>query len=201
MNNNSLRAASEPSLKGGPGNKINGGSPSNPNDQRYRDAAKNEFQLVSTMKTKKKQRRVVGDVIKIDLGDGIHSYARVHPDASFTFYDSRGKAELPVEEIVGLPVLFQVAVLDHAVKEGLWPVIGHSTLGNDLESVRPRFIQDLLQPDKFSIYECGTVRPASREECNGLAAASVWEPTHVEDRLRDYYAGRSNRWVESLRIK
>jgi len=43
-------------------------------------------------------------------------------------------------------------------------------------------------------------RPASREECAGLEAAAVWEPEHVEDRLRDHFAGRPNKWVESLRI-
>jgi len=35
----------------------------------------------------------------------------------------------------------------------------------------------------------------------GLERAAVWGPSHVEDRLRDHYAGRKNKWVESLRIK
>jgi hypothetical protein len=153
------------------------------------------------MKTNNKQRRVVGDVVKIDLGEGAHSYARVLPDATFAFYDSRSKTELPLAEIVTLPVLFQIAVMDHAVKGGRWPVVGHSPLENDLANVRPRFIQDRLQPDKFSIYDGGEIRPASREECNGLESAAVWEPSHVEDRLRDHYAGRSNKWVESLRMR
>jgi hypothetical protein len=153
------------------------------------------------MKPKKQQRRVVGDVIKIDLGDGTHSYACVLPDATFAFYDSRGKAELPVEEIVGLPVLFQLSVMDHAITDGRWPVVGRLPLNSEVTNVRPRFIQDRLRPDKFSIYEAGTIRPASREECDGLESAAVWEPSHVEDRLRDHYAGRSNEWVESLRVK
>jgi hypothetical protein len=29
----------------------------------------------------------------------------------------------------------------------------------------------------------------------------VWEPEHVEERIRDHYAGRANRWAESLRIQ
>jgi hypothetical protein len=29
----------------------------------------------------------------------------------------------------------------------------------------------------------------------------VWAAEHVEDRLRDHYAGRPNQWVESLRIE
>ena len=32
-----------------------------------------------------------------------------------------------------------------------------------------------------------------------LFRLAVWEPAHVEDRLRDHYAGAPNKWVESLR--
>jgi hypothetical protein len=153
------------------------------------------------MKTKKKQRRVVGDVVRVDLEDGTHTYARVLPDATFAFYDKRDETELAISEILGLPVLFEVAVMDHAVKEGRWTVVGHAPLDGHFSKVRPRFIQDRVKPDSFSIYESGAIRPALRHECVGLEAAAVWEPAHVEDRLRDHYAGRTNKWVESLRIK
>ena len=50
-------------------------------------------------------------------------------------------------------------------------------------------------PELAPLYE----RLAIAEECVGLERAAVWEPEHVEDRLRDHFAGRSNRWVESLK--
>lgn len=43
--------------------------------------------------------------------------------------------------------------------------------------------------------------PATPEECAVLERAAVWDPGHVEDRLRDHFAGQSNKWVESLRLK
>ena len=51
-----------------------------------------------------------------------------------------------------------------------------------------------------SLAQTNWERTASLAECEALESAAVWEPDHVEDRLRDHYAGRPNRWVESLRI-
>ncbi len=52
-------------------------------------------------------------------------------------------------------------------------------------------------PELAPLYE----RPATTGECIGLEAAAVWEAEHVEDRLRDHFAGQLNKWVEQLRAK
>jgi hypothetical protein len=149
----------------------------------------------------KPQKRTLGDVVLIDLGDGFCGYARTLDDASYAFYDCHTKDVFSVGEIVSCPILFQVAVMDHAVKSGGWEVLGNVPLDGALLSPSARFIQDTLHPDRFSIYEKGRTRPATRAEAVGLERAAVWEPSHVEDRLRDHYAGRKNKWVESLKIK
>lgn len=46
----------------------------------------------------------------------------------------------------------------------------------------------------------GGEEPASRQELEGLEVAAVWDPEHVEDRLRDHFSGRPNKWVESIRL-
>lgn len=38
-------------------------------------------------------------------------------------------------------------------------------------------------------------------EVEGLERLAVWDPEHVEDRIRDHYNGVQNIWVESLRLK
>jgi len=149
-------------------------------------------------KTGKSKKRNVGDVVKIFLGDGTHTYARVLLDASFAVYDSRVTEELPIEEVINRPVLFFVAVMDHAVRKGRWPILGHSPLEDQLRP-SPRFIQDPLDKNSFSVYENGHIRRATRQECVGLERAAVWEPEHVEARLRDHYAGRKNKMVEEDR--
>ena len=40
---------------------------------------------------------------------------------------------------------------------------------------------------------------ATPTECAGLERAAVWSASHVEDRLRDYRAGRPNTWVRPLK--
>ena len=148
-----------------------------------------------------RQRQILGDVVRIDLGDGFHTYGQVLAEADFAFFDARLKEEIPVDQIVARPVLFIVAVMKYAVTRGRWLKIGKSPPSDALMKVRPQFIQDPLHPDRFSIYERGNIRPAKKEECLGLDRAAVWDPSHVEDRLRDHYAGRKNKWVESLKIR
>ena len=147
------------------------------------------------------QGRVAGDIVRIDLGDGFHTYARVLSEALFAFYDGRITDKLSIDQIIALPILFQVPVMDHAVKRGRWVVVGNAPLDDTLLNPPPRFLQDALKKNLFRIYERGQTRPASKEECLGLEREAVWEPAHVEDRLRDHYAGRKNKWVESLKIK
>lgn len=149
----------------------------------------------------KAQRRTIGAVVRIALGDGTHCYAQVLPDADYAFFDLRAKADPEVDQIVSQPVLFTVAVMNYAVTSGRWEKIGKAPVAADLNAPIPKFIQDALDPSKFEIYMGGTIRPATRDECHGLERAAVWDPEHVEERLRDHYAHRPNRWVESLRLK
>lgn len=130
-----------------------------------------------------------------------HTYARVLAGAAYAFYDSRGAEELPIEHVVSMPILFFAAVMDSAIKEGRWPIVGHFPLDNQTLPP-PKFTQDPLDPNAFSIYEnSGEIKKATREQCLGLERAAVWYPEHVESRLRDHYAGRKNKWLELLRMR
>jgi hypothetical protein len=149
----------------------------------------------------KRQQRIAGDVVEVDLGDGSHTYARVLEEAMFAFYDCRTTEDLAVDAIIAGGILFIIPVMDHAVKRGRWIVVGSAPLNAALMNPPPRFMQDALNLDSFSIYEKGKIRSATKEECIGLEREAVWDPGHVEDRIRDHYLGRKNKWVESLKIK
>jgi len=41
----------------------------------------------------------------------------------------------------------------------------------------------------------------SRTEADELEQAAVWSPNHIEDRLRDHFAGVPNQWVEIMRAR
>lgn len=55
---------------------------------------------------KKFAKRTIGDIVKIELGDGTQTYARVLPEASFAIYDARTTEELPIMGTVERPILF-----------------------------------------------------------------------------------------------
>lgn len=154
-----------------------------------------------------RQRRVkrkVGDILRIDMGDGQHTYAQVAADPLVVFFEGIFTGAVSVDEIVTLPVAFTLNVFRHAVTKGIWPVVGSRPL--EPENRREPFFykQDAISGRLFlhhssfaeQNYECS----ATLEECIGLECAAVWEPEHVVDRLRDKAAGRLNRWEESMRI-
>jgi len=148
-----------------------------------------------------RQQRTVGAVVKVPLEDGWHSYAQVLGEADFAFFDARTRDELSPEEVVSRPVLFRVAVSNHAVTRGRWLKVGKAPVAPELSKPVKKFMQDLLDPRSYSLYLGGEIRPATRAECEGLERTAVWEPEHVESRLRDHYAGVPNVWVEQLRLK
>lgn len=87
-----------------------------------------------------------------------------------------------------------------ALMSGRWPVVDYRPLEPELLSPVDYFIKDRLT-GQYSIYRSsdGHTRESNFEECKGLEAAAAWEAEHVEDRLRDHFAGRPNAWAEQLR--
>ena len=140
----------------------------------------------------------IGDFVRISLGDGWYSYGRVLRAPLFAFYDVRVREPLGLEELQLRPLLFRVWVMKSALTSGRWVIIGNRPLEKSVEQSPAFFKQDPITND-LSIYHEGKERRATREECESLERAAVWDPTHVEDRLRDHYAGVPNKWVEALR--
>ena len=126
----------------------------------------------------KKQRRTVGAVIEIPLGDGWLAYGQILADADFAFFDTRVRSPMDATEVVETPVLFRVAVMNYAITSGRWRKVGSAPVSGPLTVPPAKFIQDPIDPDRFEIYEGGAIRPAAREECVGLERAAVWDPEH-----------------------
>lgn len=143
-----------------------------------------------------------GAVLRVDLDGQWHTYARMLAKSSWiAFYDGRvTTAEGPVE-IVKRPVLFVVYVSPIAYDKGHWPKIGHVTLEVAPIPIPNQFTQGIGSKACEIIDEFWNSRPASPQECIGLEPAAVWRPEHVEERLRDHYAGRPNWQVEHSKAR
>ncbi|NUM55672.1 MAG: immunity 26/phosphotriesterase HocA family protein [Candidatus Hydrogenedentes bacterium] len=145
-----------------------------------------------------KQKIVPGDVFEVDLKDGSYAYGRVLRNV-FGFYDLRASTCPPVEEIVAHPMIFKIWVMDYAIERRLWRIIGHVPLSQEL-TVTPRFFKKDPITGRLTITVDGSQEiPATYDECKELECAAVWDPEHVEDRLRDHFEGRKNVWYQYLR--
>ncbi len=150
-----------------------------------------------------RQQRTPGAILKIDLGDGYHSYARILGKANYAFYDLKTKVDIKdMSEIVSKPILFIVSVYDDVITRGRWLKVGKLPLEESLQSLPFKFIQDLYTGELEQYNSnTGEIKPATKAECEGLERAAVWEADHVESRLRDFYSKKPNLWVEQLKMK
>ena len=142
-----------------------------------------------------------GSLLRIGLGGGMHAYARVLPNSQVAIYAHQGsEADAVSPTVFGSAILWKLTVMKSALVSGRWPVVNHGPLESELLSPVEYFIKDRLS-GRYSIYRSsdGHTRESNFEECKALEAAAAWEAEHVEDRLRDHFAGRPNAWAEQLR--
>ena len=148
------------------------------------------------------QRITLGALVEIDLGNECRAYGRVISKSELAFYHVKAcsKGNMGLQEIYDSPVAFIIPVMNSAIKSGRWKIIDKRALEANFLTARFYFMKD-LQTNEYSIYrnDDGSTRPASEAECAGLERAAVWEPEHVEDRLRDLFDNRVNKWVEQLK--
>lgn len=149
-----------------------------------------------------KKKPTPGTILKIPFDDTVHTYARVLRHPFIAVYDCKTSEDVTsLEEIIAKEILFVVAVMDRAVTGGRWKAVGALPLKDGEIPIPDQFMQDMFNPNNCQIIDSsGNVREATIEECEGLERAAVWEAEHVEDRIRDHYLGRPNRWLESMKL-
>lgn len=146
-----------------------------------------------------KQKWNPGDILEIPLGNGQRAFARILKNPLVAFYDLKADKTPAIDFIVSKPVAFKVWVMNSALTDGKWPIIGTKPLTPDLEESPTFFKRDPIS-GKLSIYtKGGCEKPATLQECEGLECAAVWDPKHLTDRLNDHFANRPNKWVESMK--
>lgn len=135
----------------------------------------------------------------VPLGDGYFGFARALTSPTAEFYDFRSETIPPGADIITKPVAFRIWVMRYAFTGRRWKKIGDFPLRPGEGGKRWWFFK---QADDGTLYRTRNGYeevPASWEEVSGLECAAAWDPEHVEDRLRDHFAGKPNKWVESLK--
>lgn len=142
-----------------------------------------------------------GTFVRIPLADGSFAYGRVLSNPYIAFYNYR--TPVPSSDLDGIaskPLLFTQAVRLFGYDR--WANIGHRPLEGEVAKPVVRFMQDLVDFRKCTIYDSsGMRRDATPEECIGLERAEVWDVHHIEQRLLDTFMGRPNPFEEEARVR
>lgn len=150
----------------------------------------------------KKQRITKGSILEIPIDNKYYIYAQILEKSSYVFFDFISKEQISDFELLNeKPILFIISVYDQVVTKGEWLKVGKINIRKELEVLPMFFIQDPINKEKFRIYDANTgeIVPATKREIIGLERASVWNKTHVEDRIRDFYNKVPCVWLEEDR--
>jgi len=145
-------------------------------------------------KVLKRQQRTVGAIVKIELEDGYHTYARIL-EVQLAFYDCRTKEELTTDIILKSAVLFVVCVYDDIITRGIWAKVSKAILPIESHIIelsnRQIYRQDVFT-NKYYIIENGKDKEITKDEAIGLEPFVIWGHKSVEERLNDHFANRFN---------
>lgn len=149
-----------------------------------------------------RSRRKVGNVLRIELAQDQHAYAWTLPEPLVAFFDIQElgrNTALAIEELVRSPIAFRIFVMNSALTRGPWTVVGFSPPPASVLEPPWFFKQDILTGALTKTLTGEEEISIELSEAEQLECAAVWEAEHVEDRLRDHFAGRPNKWVERMR--
>ena len=149
----------------------------------------------------KKQKEISGGIVKIKFNESCHTYGRILNYGDVALYDYKTNHEITdLVEIIKRPIIYKMIVNDAAVKHGRWPIIGVVPLEEELKNTK-YYLEEIGRPDLCKIIENGKIRfNVPKAEGIGLEVGAVWDPIHVEEFLRDHYAGRENMSLKMIDI-
>jgi hypothetical protein len=149
--------------------------------------------------TKKRQRAPKeGDILSLSFGDGTYGFCQVSQGRDYAFFDIRTEIIPAIEKIVECPVLFRVPMYGNTALEEGWTVIGNMPLTGSLAENACYRNQPVGSNQQY-LYKDGQLIPSAMSEVKDLEVLSWWFASHIVERLRDYFEGRTNPHVELMR--
>ncbi len=119
-----------------------------------------------------RQRRQIGAILKVPIGDGWHSYAQVLDEPEVAFFDVRTRTDFAVFDILDLPCLFRLWVMNWAVTSGRWSRVGKADVAGPFRQPIARFREDAIDGSLW-LHLNGVEEPAQPFECADLECAAV----------------------------
>ncbi len=142
-----------------------------------------------------------GNIVEIKLPEG-WAYGKAIAFPLMAFFPVRQKRPADISELQSERYAFRIWVMKYAIGKKGWPLVGNLPVTSE-ESAEQWFFKKDRISGRLTKYRGADSKeiPATVADCAGLECAAVWDPVHVESRLRDEFAGRPNVCFESLKAK
>lgn len=128
-----------------------------------------------------KKRIKPGDVLAIPLPTNQYGFGRMYREGCIAIYT---QISLSIEDIPQKEEYqFIVPVYRHVLTSGEWEVVDKRPFQSEEDGVPPPMcILDKISGD-YSMYFKGEITKSSKEECEELEVAAVWDKNHIIDRI------------------
>lgn len=139
-----------------------------------------------------------GEFVAIPIDDAF-GFARLARKLRTALYDLRLPSVPSLEQIERAPILCTIGAVPIAMASKRWKVIGQKPLEQAL--LAPVKVFRHPQGSSYvDIYEEGEFKPYAGEDLTKMECLAAWEPRHVEERLRNHFAGRPDPTTESSKV-
>lgn len=150
------------------------------------------------IKQNRQRKPKEGDVLAIPLGDGSYGFGQICHSKSYAYFDLRSEVLPEIQDVVSCPVLFRVSMVQDAIKNGGWIILGNAPLKGGLAEPGTFWTQAVGCND-VNIFRNNVFIPAARDDVAGLELLAWWYEHHIVERLLDHFAGRPNKTAEFFR--
>ena len=148
------------------------------------------------------KRITKGSILEIHVHDEYYVYAQALQKDCIAYFDA--KYSVPVQNVSEIDTSKVLFVLGSSINEAIrterWRILGTLPIKSELQRLPLEFVQDAINPNKFSLYNCetGELTPATRAMCEGLERCTIWYDNHIEDRIYAHYANTKCEWLISI---
>ena len=135
-----------------------------------------------------RQRYRLGDIVQIQLNQHKLVYGQILNDASIGIFNISSESEVDIGDLKGLEKTFYSGIFDTSISSGDWPVVGNIPFEKEDDSWSPpQYIQDIINPEKYSIYYRGEMTSATKEQVTGLERQVMRKPEELINELNKLF--------------
>jgi len=133
---------------------------------------------------RKKIKYKIGDIVAILLPNKQYAYGKIFHDSTIGIYKLVTRTIAPIEKVIQSQIAFYAGFFDTKILSGDWSIIGTQQFFSDEEDwPPPKYVQDILNPQKYRIYHKGMMRPATLKDIKGLDKAIMYKPESLESKI------------------